>query len=148
MNAMHHGVAFACSKYMNSKTLSLLGMTILIVDDEPDILEITKLILSHYHAEVVAVASAAEGLVQMQNKSFTIIICDISMPYMDGYQFIQKVRKLPPHQGGQTPAIAMTAFNRPADKSRAIAAGFQSHHSKPVDLKVLLDTVLRLSVRQ
>jgi CheY-like chemotaxis protein len=133
---------------MDSKTLSLPGVTILLVDDEPDILEITKLILSHYHAEVIAVASAAEGLVQMQKESFNIIISDIGMPSMDGYQFMQEVRKLPIHQGGQTPAIAMTAFNRPADKIRAIAAGFQSHLSKPVDLKVLLDTVIGLAPHQ
>lgn len=81
----------------------------------------------------------------MQKKSFNIIISDIGMPYMDGYQFIQEVRKLPIHQGGQTPAIAMTAFIRPADKTRAVAAGYQSHLSKPVDLKVLLDMVIRLS---
>jgi CheY-like chemotaxis protein len=130
---------------MDNKTFSLLGMTILIVDDEPDILEITKLILSHYQAQVVAVASAAEGLLQMQQNRFNIIISDIAMPHMDGYQFIKEVRKLPFHEGGQTPAIAMTAFNRPTDKAKAINAGFQNHLSKPVDLKVLLDMVKQMS---
>ncbi len=133
---------------MDNKTFSLQGRAILIVDDEPDILEITKLILSHYQGEVIAVASAAEGLLQMRQNSFNIIISDIGMPQIDGYQFIQEVRKLPIHQGGQTPAIAMTAFNRPADLTRAIEAGFQSHLSKPVDLKVLLDMVIKLSAHQ
>ncbi len=96
----------------------------------------------------IAVASAAEGLLQMRQNSFNIIISDIGMPQIDGYQFIQEVRKLPIHQGGQTPAIAMTAFNRPADLTRAIEAGFQSHLSKPVDLKVLLDMVIKLSAHQ
>lgn len=130
---------------MDSKTFSLLGRTILIVDDEPDILEITELILSHYQGEVIAAASAAEGLRQMQQNSFDLIISDIGMPQMDGYRFIQEVRKLPIHQGGQTPAIAMTAFNRPADLTKATEAGFQGHVSKPVDLKVLLEMVMRLS---
>lgn len=130
---------------MDSKTFSLLGRTILIVDDEPDILEITELILSHYQGEVIAAASAAEGLRQMQKNSFDLIISDIGMPQMDGYRFIQEVRKLPIHQGGQTPAIAMTAFNRPADLTKATEAGFQGHLSKPVDLKVLLEMVMRLS---
>lgn len=148
MRALHMQMYCLQQINMDSKTLSLPGVTILIVDDEPDILEITNLILSHYQAEVIAVASAAEGLVQMQKKSFNIIISDIGMPDMDGYQFMQEIRKLSIHQGGQTPAIAMTAFNRPADKTKAIAAGFQSHLSKPVDLKTLLDMVIRLSSHQ
>jgi CheY-like chemotaxis protein len=124
-----------------------VGLKILIVDDEPDILDLTKLILTHYHADVIAVASAGEGLTLIGERGLNIIISDISMPYMDGYQFIREVRKLPVEQGGQTPAIAMTAFNQPEDRLKAIDAGFQAHVSKPVDLKVLLDTIQRLSIQ-
>jgi CheY-like chemotaxis protein len=61
---------------------------------------------------------------------------------MDGYQFIRAVRKLPPHDGDGTPAIAVTAFNRPEDRARVPEAGFQSHLSKPLDMQELITTIV------
>ncbi|MEO8991702.1 MAG: response regulator [Nitrosospira sp.] len=130
---------------MNATVFPLEGLRVLIVDDEPDILEVTKLILIEYKAKVIAVSSAAEGLSQVQRHRLDVILSDIGMPHMDGYQFIQEVRRLPDHQGGQTPAVALTAFDRPKDRARALEAGFQKHLSKPVDMQVLVNTLLSVS---
>ena len=130
---------------MSATVFPLAGMRILIVDDEPDILEVTKLILSEYKAEVIAVSNAAEGLSQVQRHRLNVILSDIGMPYMNGYQFIREVRRLPDHQGGQTPAVALTAFDSPKDRARSLEAGFQKHLSKPVDLQVLVNTLLSVS---
>ncbi|MEP6606609.1 MAG: response regulator [Nitrosospira sp.] len=126
---------------MQEKRLPLSGIKILIVDDEPDVLEIIKLILIHYHAKVIAALSAIEGLEHVQNHRPDVIVSDIGMPHMDGYQFIREVRKLSPHRGGQTPAVALTAFTRPEDQKKAMDAGFQKHLSKPVRFESLIDTI-------
>jgi CheY-like chemotaxis protein len=120
-------------------------MRILIIDDEPDILEVTKIILSEFKADVIAVTNAIEGLSQVPRQRLDVILSDIGMPHMDGYQFMREVRRLPDHQGGQTPAVALTEFDRPEDRTRAFEAGFQKYLSKPVDLQVLLNTILSVS---
>jgi CheY-like chemotaxis protein len=125
----------------------LMGMRILIVDDEPDMLEVTALMLSYYKADVIAVTNAIEGISQVSRQSFNVILSDIGMPHMDGYQFIREVRRLPAYQGGQTPAVALSAFNAPVDRTRAFEAGFQKYLSKPVDLQLLLDTILTVSIQ-
>lgn len=126
---------------MDNKDSALSGMKILLIDDELDIRDMTKLILTLYQASVIAAASAIEGLIQLKTHKFDVIISDIGMPQMDGYQFIREVRNLPAHNGGQTPAIALTAFNREDDRKRAFNAGFQRHLSKPFELQILIDTI-------
>src|SRR5689334_1277718 len=98
---------------MDTKPLSLSGIKVLVVDDEEDILALTKLMLDLFEAEVITSPTAAEGLEQVQVQRPDIIISDISMPEMDGYQFIHSVRSLPPDKGGHTPALALTAFDSP-----------------------------------
>ncbi len=129
---------------MNSKD-SLSGVTVLVVDDEPVALEITRLMLALCHAQVVAVVGAAKGLEQVHSRRLDVIVSDISMPKMDGYQFIREVRNLPEHFGGKTPAIALTAFNRVEDHAKAINAGFQRHLSKPVELHALIEAITSLA---
>ena len=69
------------------------------------------------------------------------------MPQMDGYEFIRLVRNLPAELGGQTPAVALTAFNLWVERSRALRAGFQKHLAKPYDLQELIETVAGLAGR-
>jgi CheY-like chemotaxis protein len=130
---------------MDSKGPTLFGVKILIVDDEPDALEVTKLMLTLNHACVIAVGNAADGLEQVQIHRPDVIVSDIGMPKVDGYQFIREVRNLPVNTGGQTPAVALTAFNRAEDKIRAINAGFQKHLSKPFELRVLIDLIASMT---
>lgn len=129
---------------MDRKNLSLSGLKVLVVDDEEDVLVLTKLMLALYGAEVITSPTATEGLEQVQMQRLDFIISDISMPLMDGYQFIQAVRNLPDYKGKHMPALALTAFSRPEDRVRAINAGFQAHLSKPVSLEVLIETIVSI----
>ncbi len=126
---------------MESKDCPLAGVKILVVDDDRGALAVTQLMLIHHKADVFTAPTAAQGLEQVQRHRPDVIVSDIGMPYMDGYQFIREVRKLAACHGGQTPAVALTAFNRAQDRARAIDAGFQKHLSKPVDMRVLVDTL-------
>ena len=126
----------------------LTGVKVLLVDDEPNMLAITRMMLVFYESEVVAVGSAIEGLEQLLLYRPDVIVSDIGMPRMDGYQFIREVRNLPPESGGLTPALALTAFHRSEDRKKAINAGFQKHLSKPVEMRTLADTVASMAGRK
>ncbi len=125
----------------------LCGLKILIVDGDPDMREVTKLVLVHSRAQVISAATAYEGLEQLQAHRPDVIVSDIGMPQMDGYEFIRLVRNLPVQLGGQTPAVALTAFNLGTDRTRALKAGFQKHLSKPYDLQELIETVASVAGR-
>jgi CheY-like chemotaxis protein len=126
---------------MDNKNPSLSGIKVLVVDDNEDTLALTQLMLGLCGAEVIASPTAAEGLEQVQMQRLDIIVSDVSMPYMDGYQFIRAVRNLPADKGKDIPALAFTAFNRHEDRARAFDAGFQAHLSKPVSLQVLVEAI-------
>lgn len=126
---------------MPDKDSVLSGIKILVVDDDPDVLTSTTLILTLHFAEVIAASTPYEGLEQVKRRKPDVIVSDIGMPHMDGYQFISAVRNLPTHEGGQTPAIALTAYNRPEDRIRTIQAGFQNHLAKPADIHELIKTI-------
>lgn len=125
----------------------LTGVKVLLVEDEADTLALTKMMLVLYENQVVAVGSAIEGLQQLQVYLPDVIVSDIGMPGMDGYQFIREVRNLPPESGGLTPALALTAFHRLEDREKALDAGFQRHLFKPVEMQTLADTVASLAGR-
>jgi CheY-like chemotaxis protein len=76
-----------------------------------------------------------------------VLVSDIGMPVADGYQFIREIRSLGEHEGGRTPAIALTAFARSEDRMRAMLAGYQVHVSKPIEPQELAVTVQMLSRR-
>lgn len=126
---------------MNS---ALFHEKILVVDDEPQAREITQQLLNGYYATVLIAASALEGLEKVQIHRPHLIVSDIGMPQMDGLQFIRKLRSLSSHQGGLTPAIALSGFTQPQDHVKSLEAGFQQHLTKPVDFQTLLDTVASL----
>jgi CheY-like chemotaxis protein len=126
---------------MGNNIPSLSGLKILVVDDEEDVLTLTRQILGLFGAEVITSPTAAQGLEQVQMQRPDAIISDISMAHMDGYEFIQAVWNLAPHNGRDTPAMAVTAFDRPQDLARAFNAGFQAHLSKPVSLNMLIETL-------
>lgn len=122
----------------------LSGIRVLIVDDEEDALTITKLMLELSGAEVISAPAAPEGLEKVQLHIPDIIVSDISMPQMDGYQFIRAVRNLPVHRGKDTPALALSAFNRPSDRAKALDAGFLAHLPKPVLLQELINQIMAI----
>ncbi|MDE2366240.1 MAG: hybrid sensor histidine kinase/response regulator [Betaproteobacteria bacterium] len=132
-------------KTFHGKTPSLAGLKALVIDDESDARELTKRILTRCEASVTTAASAAEGLELVKAGRPDVIISDIGMPGKNGYQFIHEVRTLPAKDGGQTPAIALTAFARPDDAARARDAGYQRHLSKPVDAFELITAISELT---
>jgi PAS domain S-box-containing protein len=121
------------------------GLRILAVDDEPDAREFLKTALEQHGARVAIAASAQEALQLMETIELDVLISDIGMPIQDGYTLIQKIRSLPPEKGGQIPAVALTAYARESDRLQAIAAGFQLHLSKPIELTQLITTVVKLA---
>ncbi len=126
---------------------SLDGLRVLVVDDEPDARELLTTVLEEYGAQVIAVASAAEALEAIKQLQPDVLVSDIGMPQEDGYTLIRKVRALTVHQGGQIPAVALTAYARAEDRAQALLAGFQQHISKPVDPAQLALVVASLAGR-
>jgi PAS domain S-box-containing protein len=125
---------------------SLAGLKILVVDDEEDARELVTRILAVCGAEVVAAGSAGEAIEAIQAREIDVLVSDIGMPEVDGYQLIHAVRMLGGKRG-TTPALALTAFSRPEDRWRALRAGYQVHVSKPVDQGELVLLVARIAGR-
>jgi PAS domain S-box-containing protein len=117
------------------------GYRVLVVDDEPDARSLIERLLRRCGADVTAAADADEGLDLVRRRGFDLILSDIGMPGQDGYQFLQRVRALPRDEGGNTPAVAITAFARSEDRRRALMAGFQMHLPKPVEPAELIAVV-------
>jgi signal transduction histidine kinase/ActR/RegA family two-component response regulator len=127
--------------------LSLSGIRVLVVDDEPDARELLKVTLESRDAIVVTAASADEALERIGAERPDVIVSDIGMPGKDGYALINEVRARPVDAGGRTPAIALTAFARSEDRTRAMLAGFQVHMAKPIAIEELIATVASLTGR-
>jgi PAS domain S-box-containing protein len=123
---------------------SLRGVQVLVVDDEPDARELLSAILLRAGAEVATASSAAEALEMLQRRGADVLISDIGMPDEDGYGLLRQVRALDGNRAREIPAVALTAFARPEDRSRALAAGFQRHMAKPIDPAEFTDVVAQL----
>jgi CheY-like chemotaxis protein len=105
----------------------------LVVDDDIDGLELTEAILARAGAEVRTARTADAALALVREWRPDVVVSDIEMPGEDGYSLLRRLRALPPDAGGATPAIALTAYGRPEDRERCLAAGFAMHVPKPVD---------------
>lgn len=116
----------------------------LFVDDDVDVLHLVKLILTNAGAVVSTAGSGQKALEMLSSAQPDVIISDISMPGFDGYQFIEQVRQRSPEQGGQTPAIALTAHTGKKDQAKALEAGFNSHLAKPMRALQLIAAICEL----
>ncbi|HEX3250056.1 MAG TPA: PAS domain S-box protein [Pyrinomonadaceae bacterium] len=114
------------------------GLTILVVDDEPDTRELLKQGLEYCGAKVRVAGSAVEALNELKRELPDVLISDIGMPGSDGYHFIRQVRSLPVAGGGRIAAIALTAYTRVEDRLQALRAGYDMHVPKPVELAELV----------
>lgn len=115
-----------------SSQVSLRGMKILVVDDEEDTREFVRNLLEQSAASVTVAASAADAFAAIQRECPDLLLSDVGMPDEDGYSLIRRVRALPGECGGRLPAVALTAYARTEDRTRAMLAGFQNHVPKPV----------------
>ncbi|HEY9691950.1 MAG TPA: PAS domain-containing protein [Oculatellaceae cyanobacterium] len=130
---------------IQEEQLTLEGIKVLVVDDEPDARELVKLVLESCNAQVITAASAQEALETLQYEEMHILVSDIGMPEEDGYQLIRKVRKLSPDRGGKIPAVALTAYARAEDRKRALLSGYQMHVTKPIEPSELIAVVSSLT---
>lgn len=129
---------------LTPKSLPLNGVRVLVVDDDPDSLDFAAFILEQDGAFVIALSSAYEALQTLAEVKPDVLVSDISMPDMDGYMLIRQLRTWTPEQGGQIPAIALTAFARNDDQQEALKAGFQMHLPKPYNLEELIAAIVQL----
>ncbi|MBD2101369.1 PAS domain S-box protein [Leptolyngbya sp. FACHB-261] len=127
---------------------SLQGVQVLVVDDDTDTREFVTFLLEQYGAQVTNAASAQEALVALTQSKPDVLVSDIGMPEMDGYTLLRQVRALPLEQGGQIPAIALTAYAGEMNQQQALQAGFQKHISKPVEPDLLVASITALIGRE
>ncbi|HYP26575.1 MAG TPA: ATP-binding protein [Blastocatellia bacterium] len=125
----------------------LRGVSILIVDDDPDTLDMLVNLFMRTGAEVRRAASAREAMEVLAGWSPGVIVSDVAMPDQDGYELIRKIRALKPEQGGDIPAVALTAYATAEDRARALSSGFQMHVAKPVEPTEIVSIVAKLALR-
>ena len=123
---------------------SLNGARIVVVDDMSDARDLVRVALEAAGAHVTTASSATQVLTIIADESFDLLLADIGMPDRDGYSLIEAIRKKPSREGGKIPALAVTAYAGRADRERALAAGFDQHLAKPLELAALIEAVADL----
>jgi len=117
---------------------SLSGLIVLVVDDESDSRVLVSRLVEDRGGRAISAANAGEALQLITREPVHIVVSDIGMPEVDGYQLMRRIRNLE-HEGARgVMAIALTAYARPADRQRALLAGYQMHLCKPVDPRELI----------
>jgi len=129
---------------LKAHTSPLARLCILAVDDEVDNLELVQCILEQAGATVISVSSATDALQKLNESKPDVLIADIGMPQIDGYMLIRQVRQLSTQEGGEIPAIALTAYAGETNQQQALAAGFHRHLPKPVEPETLVETIEKL----
>jgi signal transduction histidine kinase/PleD family two-component response regulator len=124
--------------------LRLDGLQVLVVDDDDDGRSLLVDALSERGADVLSCASATDALSELTRSRPDVLVSDIAMPDVDGYELIRQVRELSPESGGLTPAVAVTAHARAEAQERAFSAGFQDYLAKPIDIERLVFKVAEL----
>jgi CheY-like chemotaxis protein len=115
--------------------MSLTGATVLVVEDNPDHRIITMAMLGNLGAQVILARDGQEGLHALDRARPDLILCDLRMPVMDGFEFARRVRNHPKH--GRTPLIALTALDTRESYLRTWGLGFDAHLIKPVTFETL-----------
>lgn len=127
----------------SSRERPLEGVRVLVVDDNPDLNDLVREILAEAGASVDTAESAPEAFLVFRRARPTILLSDIAMPEEDGYSLVRRVRALLPDQGGEVPAIALTARSGAEHHREAALAGFTLNLSKPVHPEKLIAAIGR-----
>jgi PAS domain S-box-containing protein len=130
-----------------STRTSLRGVKVLVCDDDADARELLQVVLTSAGADVRVVTNAADALTAAASFAPAVLVSDIGMPGEDGYELLRRLRERGTAQGGEIPAIALTAYARTSDARRALASGFQVHLAKPIREDDLVGAVGRLAGR-
>ena len=123
----------------------LRGLHILVVDDTPDVLMVLARVLTSYGATVAVASSAEEALARLEEQPPDVLLSDLSMPGQSGLDLIRIIRGRAGGSARQLPAAAVSALPVETAADEALSAGFQAHLSKPVHVRTLVETVLRLA---
>ena len=124
---------------------NLDGISVLVVDDDTDSRSFVSQLLENHGATVAMSDSTSDALLRFKHLRPDVIISDIGMPDEDGYALIKRVRSLGSHEGGNTPAVALTAYVHRMDETAALSAGYHRHVRKPVDVSELITAVAELA---
>lgn len=119
-----------------------VGRSALVVDDVSDVTEMLSVLLTHAGYEVVTALSAHGALEAVRKQRFDVIISDIGMPEMNGYQLAREIRTLPGYE--KVPMVAVTGYSMFDDRERSLNAGFTAHLTKPIEPRALLDLIEHL----
>jgi CheY-like chemotaxis protein len=124
------------------RTQSRPGRSALVVDDVADVTEMLAVLLTHAGYDVVTAASARAALEAARARQFDVVISDIGMPEMNGYQLAREMRTMPGYE--TVPMVAVTGYSMFDDKERSTNAGFNAHMTKPIDPRALIDLIEQL----
>ena len=123
----------------------LAGVELLLVEDDVDQRNLLRRIFEQQGAAVRVADDADRGLELLRARPPQVLVSDIGLPGMDGYEFLRRVRELPADGGGKVPAVALTAFARAEDRQLALRAGFQTHVTKPAEASELINVIANLA---
>lgn len=124
------------------RTRSRTGRSALVVDDVADVTEMLAVLLTHAGYDVVTAASARAALDAARARQFDVVISDIGMPEMNGYQLAREMRTMPGYE--TVPMVAVTGYSMFDDRERSTNAGFNAHMTKPIDPRALIDLIEQL----
>jgi CheY-like chemotaxis protein len=125
----------------------LNGVRVIAVDDDRDALRLVREILEVTHADVLTADSAEQALALLERQAADVLVADLGMPKIDGFELIARVRRAIDPRVRDIPAAALTAYARSEDRTKALRAGFQLHLAKPIDPGELMAAVASLAKR-
>lgn len=114
----------------------------LVVDDVSDVTDMLSVLMTHAGYEVATASSAHDAITLAKENHFDIVISDIGMPEMNGYELAEALRSLPDYQ--TVPMVAVTGYSMFDDRSRSLNAGFNEHVTKPIDPRAFLNLIEQL----
>jgi CheY-like chemotaxis protein len=122
----------------------LSGHTIIVVEDHDEARMAMGIFLNRLGATVITAKDGLEGLETVKNHRPDLVVTDLLMPGMDGFELLREIRTLPPEAGGNTPVIAMTALDTRLERERILNLGFRACLQKPFTVETLVETILHL----
>ncbi|HEY7462494.1 MAG TPA: ATP-binding protein [Gemmatimonadota bacterium] len=126
---------------------SLAGLRVLVVEDERDARELVRVLLTRSGAQVQAVASADQALQALAQHPAHVVVSDLGLPGVDGYELVRRINHLAARRGLRIPVVALTAYAQDHDRRRAVEAGFQAYVTKPVDPAALASAIVQLAAQ-
>lgn len=134
--------AFPSSSKHSSSDSSGIHRWALVVDDVSDVTEMLSVLMTHAGYDVSTASSAQEAITLAREHHFDLVISDIGMPEMNGYELAQALRSLPGYDA--VPMVAVTGYSMFDDRSRSLTSGFNEHVTKPIDPRAFLELIEQL----